>query len=50
MLHDWRTRGKPHPAYVIGGSIILLQQTLTVPFAGTDTWMAIARAFEKLAG
>jgi hypothetical protein len=50
MVHDWRTRGKPHAAYVIGGAIVLLQQTLTVAFAATDTWMGIARSFEKLAG
>jgi len=50
MVHDWRTRGKPHSVYVIGGAILLLQQTLTVPFAATDTWMTIVRSFEKLAG
>jgi len=50
MVHDWRTRGKPHSAYVIGGAIVLLQQVLTVPFAATDTWMSIAKSFEKLAG
>lgn len=50
MIYDWRTRGKPHSVYVIGGSILLLQQTLTVPFAATDTWMSIIRSFERLAG
>jgi hypothetical protein len=50
MVHDWRTRGKPHAAYVIGGTIMLLQQVLTVPFAATDTWMRIAASYAKLAG
>ena len=50
MAHDWRTRGKPHAAYVIGGAIVLLEQVLTVPFAATDTWMSIAKSFERLAG
>jgi hypothetical protein len=50
IVNDWRTRGKPHSVYVIGGAIVLLQQVLTVPFAATDTWMSIARSFEKLAG
>jgi hypothetical protein len=50
MVRDWRTLGKPHAVYVIGGAILLLQQTLTVPFAATDTWMSIVHAFEKLAG
>jgi hypothetical protein len=50
MVHDWRTRGKPHAVYVIGGTVLLAQQVLTVPFAATQTWMNIARAFERLAG
>lgn len=50
MLHDWRTRGKPHSVYVIGGAVLLAQQVLTVPFAATQTWMGFAKAFEKLAG
>jgi len=50
MIYDWRTRGKPHSVYAIGGTILLLQQTLTVPFAATDLWMSIARSFEKLSG
>jgi hypothetical protein len=50
MVHDWRTRGKPHTVYVVGGAVLLAQQVLTVPFAATQTWMDIARAFQKLAG
>jgi hypothetical protein len=50
LIHDWRTRGKPHPVYAIGGPVLVAQQVLTVPFAATSTWMSIAHAFEKLAG
>jgi hypothetical protein len=50
MVHDWRTRGKPHSVYVIGGAVLLAQQVLTVPFAATQTWMHIAKAFQRLAG
>lgn len=50
MVHDWRTRGRPHPVYVYGGAILLAQQVLTVLFASTAAWMVIARAFEGLAG
>ena len=50
MVHDWRTRGRPHPVYVYGGAVLLAQQMLTVPFAATPTWMGIAKAFESLAG
>lgn len=50
MVHDWRTRGKPHSVYVVGGAVLLAQQVLTVPFAATETWTYIARAFQRLAG
>ncbi|MEP6547810.1 MAG: hypothetical protein ABJD53_10125 [Gammaproteobacteria bacterium] len=50
MVHDWRNRGKPHSVYVIGGTALLLQQVLTVPFAATKTWMSLAKAFQGLAG
>lgn len=38
MVHDWRTRGRPHRIYVIGVAIILLVQVLRVPFARTPLW------------
>jgi len=50
MIHDWRTRGRPHQVYVYGGLIVVAQQLLTVPLAATATWMAVAKAFERLAG
>jgi len=50
IVRDWRKFGRPHPVYLYGGAVVLAQQVLTVPFAATSTWMAIARAFESLAG
>jgi len=50
MVHDWRTRGRPHSVYVYGGLILLLQQVLTVPISSTAAWMRIAQAFQNLAG
>ncbi|MDB6086535.1 MAG: hypothetical protein JWN43_4416 [Gammaproteobacteria bacterium] len=50
MVHDWRTRGRPHPVYIWGGLVVLAQQVLTVPFAATATWMNIAKAFQSLSG
>jgi len=50
IVHDWRTRGRPHPVYVYGGLILLAQQLLTVPIASTAAWMRIAQAFQNLAG
>jgi len=50
IIHDWRTRGRPHSVYVYGGLILLAQQLLTVPIASTAAWMRIAQAFQNLAG
>jgi hypothetical protein len=50
MIHDWRTRGRPHPVYWIGGAVLLLDQTLAVPLSATATWMTIATWVQSLAG
>jgi hypothetical protein len=50
MVYDWRTRGRPHKAYIYGGLLVVIQIFLVVPIAGTQTWMSIARALEHLAG
>jgi len=50
MVYDWRTRGRPHPVYWIGGALLLANQTLAVPLSATPTWMAIARWVQSLAG
>jgi ABC-type multidrug transport system fused ATPase/permease subunit len=50
IVRDWRMLGRPHPVYVYGGLVLVLQQVLTVPFAATATWMHLAKAFQSLAG
>lgn len=50
IVHDWRTRGRPHPAYLIGGALLLANQTLAVPLSATPGWMAIATWVQSLAG
>jgi hypothetical protein len=50
MVHDWRTRGRPHQVYVYGGLVMLAEQLLTVPISTTAAWMRIAQAFQNLAG
>lgn len=42
MVYDWRTRGRPHPVYLIGGAAVLAYQ-LTRPLIGdTEAWQSIA--------
>ena len=50
MVYDWRTRGRPHPVYLIGGALLLANQLLAVPLSATPTWMAIAAWVQSLAG
>jgi hypothetical protein len=42
ILYDMRKRGRPHPAYLIGGSVILGVQLLRIPLSVTPGWYAIA--------
>jgi hypothetical protein len=50
MVYDWRTRGKVHPVYFIGGAIILAYQ-LTRPLIGpTEAWKSVAAAIGGLGG
>jgi hypothetical protein len=50
MVHDWRTRGRPHPVYWIGGALLIASQLLLVPLSATPMWMAIARWVQALPG
>lgn len=49
IIYDWRTRGRPHPVYLIGLPVILVQQLMTVPIGGSATWMTIAHWVQNLA-
>lgn len=39
IAYDTRTRGKPHPAYLIGGACILLVQIGTLSVRSTTDWI-----------
>lgn len=49
IVHDWRTRGKPHSVYVIGGIVLVTIKLLSVPISATDTWHAFAGSILALA-
>jgi hypothetical protein len=42
IIHDWRTRGRPHPTYLIAGGAVLVQQLLRAPVSTTAVWDGIA--------
>ena len=50
MVYDWRTRGRPHPVYLIGGAAVLAYQ-LTRPLIGESAiWKSIAAGIGGLGG
>jgi len=50
IVFDWRTRGRPHTVYLIGGAGILAEQVLSTAFGTTETWLSIAAWVQSLAG
>ena len=50
MLFDWRTRGRPHPAYVWGLGVVLTVQILRGPIGRTEGWSAFADFMARFAG
>jgi hypothetical protein len=42
MVHDWRTRGRPHAVYVIGGLVLIATKLLNLPISETHAWHAFA--------
>jgi hypothetical protein len=50
MLHDWRSRGRPHAVYVWGGGVFLGVMLLRIPVSTSPGWQAIATAMARLGG
>jgi hypothetical protein len=50
IVYDVRTRGRPHPVYLIGGAIVLVVQILRGPLSTTEWWYALADSLAGVAG
>jgi hypothetical protein len=50
MIYDWRTRGRPHPIYLVGGPALALLSWAVDPISTTAAWHAFAHAYAGLAG
>ena len=48
LVYDWRTRGRPHAVYVVGGLALLVFQLTRPIVAATPQWDAVATAIAKL--
>lgn len=50
ILHDWKMRGRPHPAWLIGGGVTIAALFLRAPLGDTDLWKGFAEASTHIAG
>lgn len=50
IVHDWRQRGRPHPAYVIGLGALVALKLLELPLSTTAAWHEVAGGVLALAG
>jgi roadblock/LC7 domain-containing protein len=50
MIYDWRTRGRPHLAYVIGLAVLLAAGFLGPPVTATHAWGGFVDSVLKIAG
>lgn len=50
IVYDWRTRGRPHPVWLIGAAVITAVILLRGPLSGAPAWLALADALARFAG
>jgi hypothetical protein len=50
VVHDWRTRGRPHSAYVAGGLGFVAVKVLQVPVSETPAWHSLVGWLLAFAG
>lgn len=50
VVYDWRTRGRPHAAYLVGGTIVAAAIFLRAPLSGSAAWQATATFLASFAG
>ena len=50
LIHDVRTRGRPHPAWPVGLASIAVVTLLRAPLAHTRAWLAVADGLTRFAG
>ena len=50
FVNDWRTRGRPHKVYVVGGLLFLIETLAIVPVSNSAAWMRIAGSLQHMLG
>jgi hypothetical protein len=50
VVYDWRTRGRPHPVWLIGAAVTTAVILLRGPLSGTPGWLSFADALAHITG
>ncbi|HEX6866484.1 MAG TPA: hypothetical protein VF122_04555 [Caulobacteraceae bacterium] len=50
VIYDWRTRGRPHPAWLIGIAALAATALLRGPVSASEEWQAFAYNLAHIAG
>jgi hypothetical protein len=50
VIYDWKTRGRPHPTWLIGAVVIAVALVLRAPIGDTALWKSFADASAHIAG
>jgi hypothetical protein len=50
VIFDWRTRGRPHPVWLIGAAVTTAVIVLRGPVSETGAWLAFADVLSHIAG
>jgi hypothetical protein len=49
MLYDWRSRGRVHRVWLVGGSLVVASHVAMIAIMGTSWWHGFAQAMASLA-
>jgi uncharacterized membrane protein len=50
IVYDWKTRGRPHSAWLVGAAVILTALIIRAPLSDTGLWKGFADASAHIAG
>ncbi len=50
IVYDWKTRGRPHSAWLIGAAVIVTALLIRAPLSDTGLWKSFADASAHIAG
>ena len=50
MIYDWRRRGRPHPAWIVGLVVIMVSWCCADRSSETPGWIGFAQSMAHIAG